>query len=84
MIAYDFTKYAEKEFLKLPKDIRRRIIKKVEFYLRSPNPLFFARHLVSDSHASYRFKIGDYRAAFDWEGDRILITRVGHRREIYR
>ena len=83
MISYDFTKVAEREFLKLPKDAQRRIIKKVEFYLSAPNPLAFAKRLTGDSLASYRFQIGNYRAVFDWEGKSILITRVGHRREIY-
>ena len=84
MIGYDFTNLAEREFLKLPKDIRRRIIKKLEFYLMSPDPLNFAKRLTGDPLASYRFQIGDYRVMFDWEGNSILITRVGHRREIYR
>lgn len=84
MIGYDFTKLAEREFLKLPKNIQDRIIKKLEFYLRSPDPLNFAKRLTADPLASHRFQIGDYRVAFDWEGNNILITRVGHRREIYR
>jgi mRNA-degrading endonuclease RelE of RelBE toxin-antitoxin system len=84
MISYDFTRVSEREFLKLPKDIQRRIIKKVEFYLSAPDPLAFAKRLTGDPLASYRFQIGDYRAAFDWEGKSILITRVGHRKEIYR
>ena len=84
MIKYDFTRVAEKEFLKLPKDIRRRIIKKVEFYLSAPNPLVFAKRLTGDPLASYRFQIGKYRIAFDWESSSILITRAGHRKEIYR
>ena len=84
MISYDFTKTAEKEFLKLPKDVQHRIIKKVESYLNAPNPLAFAKRLRGDPLASYRFQIGDYRVAFDWENNSILITRAGHRREIYR
>ncbi len=84
MIGYDFSKVAEREFLKLPKDVQRRIIKKLEFYLNAPNPLAFAKRLTGDPLASYRFQIGDYRTVFDWEGNSILITRVGHRREIYR
>lgn len=84
MIAYDFTKHAEKEFFKLPKDIQKRIINKIESYLKNPNPLLFAKRLEGIYPPAYRFQIGDYRAIFDWEGDKILITKVGHRREIYR
>ena len=84
MIVYDFTHRAERMFLKLPKDIQHRILIKLEHYLNQPNPLVFAKRIVGSPAASYRFQIGDYRVAFDWEGKSILITKVGHRREIYR
>lgn len=84
MISYDFTGQAERLFLKLPKDVRARIIRKIEHYLKQPNPLIFAKRIVGSPVASYRFQIGDYRVIFDWEGDNILITKVGHRREVYR
>ncbi|MEM4188726.1 MAG: type II toxin-antitoxin system RelE/ParE family toxin [Candidatus Hadarchaeum sp.] len=84
MIRYDFTKYAEKLFLKLPKNIQQRIIDKLEFYLSFPNPLSFAKRLSGSTTNAYRYQIGDYRVTFDWEGDSILITKVGHRKDIYR
>ncbi len=31
-----------------------------------------------------KFRIGDYRVVFAVIGDSILITRIGHRREIYK
>lgn len=84
MISYDFTKSAEKAFLKLPRDVQGRIIEKLESYLKNPNPLIFAKRLTGTAEPSYRFHIGDWRVIFDWEGNKILITKVGHRREIYR
>ena len=84
MIAYDFTNHAEKSFLKLPRDIQKRIIQKLESYLQSPNPLIFAKRLAGTMQPCYRFQIGDYRVIFDWEPEKILILKVGHRREIYR
>ena len=84
MIRYDFTKNAEKEFLKLPAGIQKRIIKKLEFFLKNPHPLIFARRMYGGSSFTYRFKIGHYRLIFDWEGKSILILKVGHRKEIYR
>ena len=82
MISYDFTKQAEKAFLKLPQNIQNRIIKKLESYLISPDPLFYAKRLTGSS--SYRFSIGDYRVIFDREETKILIIKIGHRREVYR
>ena len=84
MIRYDFTRQAERMFLGLPRDIQRRILLKVEHYLAQPNPLAFAKRIVGSPVPSYRFQIGDYRVIFDWEADRILLTKVGHRRDVYR
>jgi len=33
---------------------------------------------------SWRFRVGDYRVVFDIEGKKIIVLRVGHRREVYR
>ena len=84
MIPYDFTRQAHREFLKLPADVQRQIIHKLEHYLSQPNPLAFAKHIVGSHPPVYRFKINDYRAIFDWEKTAILITRVGHRKDVYR
>ena len=84
MIPYAFTERAQAEFLKLPFDTRRRIIRKTEQYLSSAMPLQHATRLTGFARPCYRYRIGDYRVIFDWEGTGILITRVGHRRDIYR
>ena len=83
MILYDFTRSAEHAFLKLPKDVQIRIIRKVEDYLSRSNPLSFAKRISGSPVLSFRFQVGDYRIIFDWEKDRILIAKVGHRREVY-
>ena len=84
MIAYAFTKHAESEFLKLPRDVQHRLIRKVEQYLRTPVPLRYAERMSGTAQPCFRYRIGDYRVIFDWEITGILITRVGHRRDIYR
>ena len=84
MIPYDFTRHAQRELFKLPVNIQRQIIRKLEHYLSQPEPLAFAKHIVGNRPAIYRFKISDYRVIFDWEGSGILITRVGHRKDVYR
>ena len=32
---------------------------------------------------AYRLRVGDYRALFEVDGDRIIVYRVRHRREAY-
>ena len=84
MTAYAFTKRAEAEFLKLPRDVQRRILGKIEHWLQTSNPLRFAERIAGSPQPCFRYRIGDYRVIFDWEGSGILITRAGHRRDVYR
>ena len=84
MIPYAFTRHAEAQFLKLPRSVQQRILRKVEAHLASPNPLVHAKRIVDAPHLVFRYRVGDYRVIFDWEDTAILITKVGHRREVYR
>ena len=84
MYTYEFTKQAFRDIKKLPKDIQKRIVEKLNFYCSQKNPLSFADHLINFEIGSYRFRIGGYRVIFDTEKTRIIILTLGHRREIYR
>jgi len=82
MIPYDFTQKAKREIKKLSKEDQKRIFEKLEFYLKSPNPLDFAKFIGRRKGIPiYRFRIGGWRVIFDWEeGKRILITKIKPRK----
>ena len=84
MYRYEFTSIALKQLGKLPVNIQKRIIKKLDFYCRQKNSLRFADFLIDYRLGSYRFRVGDYRIVFDIESEVIVIFVVGHRREIYK
>lgn len=84
MYSYEFKPQAIRDLKKLPKTIQNRIIKKLDFYVSTKNPLSFADRLIHFEIGSYRFRIGDYRVIFDLEGETIIILTLGHRKEIYR
>jgi mRNA interferase RelE/StbE len=46
--------------------------------------LTYAEPLKQSDLGSYRFRIGDYRVVFDLDGEKIVVLRVGHRRDIYK
>lgn len=75
---------AGRELKKLPRDISVRIVKKLDFWVDSGEPLAFAEGLTNSELGSYRFRVGSYRIAFDVEGETIVILALGHRREIYK
>ena len=79
-----FSERARKEWSRLERSVQNQLRKKIEFYLQSGQPLKFAAKLQDPSLGEYRFRIGDYRIVFDFEGNRIFVLRVGHRKEIYK
>ncbi|MBI1754913.1 type II toxin-antitoxin system RelE/ParE family toxin [Candidatus Azambacteria bacterium] len=81
---YVFKGNSIKEFSKLPREIQAHIKEKLEFYLSSSSPLDFAEHLTDFNLGEYRFRVGDYRIAFDVENDTVKILKVGHRKDMYK
>jgi mRNA interferase RelE/StbE len=67
---------------KLPNDITKRIVKKIN--TSQENPRHFLEKLVDDP--GYKVRAGDYRAIIDiLEEEKILAVRlIGHRRNIYK
>ena len=84
MFDYQFTKTSLRRFKKLPKDIQIRIIRKLDFFCLQENPLDFAEPLTRSDLGQHRFRIGDYRVAFDLEDEILVIHDVDHRKDIYR
>ena len=84
MYNFEFKTKAAKEVDKLPSQIRKRILKKLKFYSSQENPFRFAEKLKDYRLGEYRFRIGDYRILFDAENHKIIILKVGHRKDIYR
>ena len=81
---YTFTNHCLRMMKKLPKQVQRRIISKLEYFSIQDNPLVFATPIVGNGPGSYRFRIGEYRVVFDVKEDWIIVTVVGHRREVYK
>lgn len=78
-----FTPHGTKDLAKLPKDIKIRIIKKLQYFSSQKNPILFSKPLVNLPPATHRFRVGDYRIAFYIASDTICIERIRHRREVY-
>lgn len=84
MFIYVFKPQAIKDLKKLPQDIQARIVKKLDFFVFSSNPLVFTERLINFEIGQYRFRVGDYRVIFDVEDTTLIILTLGHRREIYK
>jgi mRNA interferase RelE/StbE len=69
---------------KLPHFVREQILKKLQFYSQQEKPLQFAERLKDAEIGTGRFRVGDYRVVFDVEKNKIIILKIGHRKDIYR
>lgn len=82
---YYFKPSALRDLKRLPIIIQKRIFSKLDFYIKlSNNPLKFAEALKDKTLGNFRFRIGDYRVFFDMESNKIIILKIGHRKEIYK
>lgn len=77
-----YTRTAYKDIQKLDIIVKKKIKKKIEEY--ATDPLCHAKKLINPAAGTYRWRVGNYRIVFDMEKDKIVILRIGHRREIYK
>lgn len=84
MFDVQFTPRGEKELKAFPKDIQRRIQKKLRFYIKLLNPLSVAKSIANLPPATHRYRIGKYRVSFYLENKTIFVERVELRGQAYR
>ena len=77
-----YTRRAARDLDKLDQEALQRVRDGLERY--RDDPYQFATKLTSAELGTYRFRMGDYRVSFDVDDNKIVVLRVGHRRDIYR
>lgn len=81
-----YTEPAVKDLDKLDKNLSKRIVSKIETYTQD-QPLLNAKRLNGVFEGLYRYRIGDYRAIFEYEEDKLIIIKIimiRHRKDAYR
>jgi len=87
MFRIEFTDTADKQFSKLDKFTQSQIAKFISKNLEnSDNPRRLGKSLKSHYKGLWRYGVGKYRLICNIEDDilRILVIKVGHRRDVYR
>lgn len=75
---------AQRQFARLSTSAKTAVAAALEGLAVEPRP---HNHIkLSGSSGSYRVRVGDYRVVYqiDDASRRVLVTVVGHRREVYR
>lgn len=82
-----YTLRAKKDLSTLDPKLANRILKKLDFYIDTGEPIKYAKKLSNRTDGTYRFRIGDYRIIFDVDKQGnihiLLILTIKHRREAY-
>lgn len=73
----------ERQIRKLEASVRRKILKKIETLGSNPRPAGVEK--LTDT-GMYRVRVGDHRIIYDIEDKvtRVLVLKVGDRKEIYK
>ena len=74
-----FDEQSIKYLNKLEKQLKERIFNKI--IETKQNPFHFFEKL--ENRTDYKLRIGDYRVIADIENNKIIITKIGHRKNIY-
>jgi len=77
-----YTARAQRDIAQLDADTRERIRGAMERC--SDRPFEYVRKMAGPTLGMYRVRVGAWRVICDIHEDRIVVLRVGHRREIYR
>lgn len=80
-------KHAKRQLEKLPVRVQENIAEGIaKLGINPDDPALDIKKLTHDTEGHYRLRIGNYRVKYDRDDEiRILeITRVGHRKDVYR
>lgn len=83
MVEVRFTSQAQKNYDKLPeKSIRKRIIQAIRKLAQKPQS---GKKLQGKLEGTYSLRVWPYRILYEFTGEKnILITDIGHRKDIYK
>ena len=77
-----YTNRAIRDIKKLSPEIKKRIGNTLLRYKSDPQK--YSETLKDTKMGTYRFRIGDYRVIFDIDDKKIVVLRLGHRKNIYK
>lgn len=80
----EFTPTADRQFRKLPAQLRARLKPHIDALAQNPRPSGIKK--LGGENNVYRLRVGDYRILYEVRDEvlLVLVVKVGHRREIYR
>lgn len=84
MHRYALTNRAERELQKLAPELRKRVEKKLKYFLNADDPMMFAKSLTDEQPATHRFRVWKLRIKFFRKEGIFYITNIEFRDKVYR
>ena len=84
--AVEISPSAQRQMMRLPRDVRDRIIARLHALADNPRPPGVVKLKGRRRRDEYRIRVGDYRVIYQIFDDVlvVLIVRVANRRDVYR
>ena len=81
----DIARSAQRAIDTLPKTVRDRVIGAIDGLTTNPRPPG-VRAMQGQEQGTYRIRVGDYRVIYTVDDGalRVLVVKVGNRRDVYR
>lgn len=81
-----FTKSAKKEFRKLNKDVRSKVLEALNFLSLNPYTELLDIKKLKHQDELFRVRIGRHRLVYTIENKLLIVTiiKIGHRKDMYR
>lgn len=77
-----YTGRARHDINKLDAVVKKKLAKALERLKNKPRA--YSKKLTAKKLGEYRYRIGNHRVIFDLDGKKIVVLRVGDRKDIYR
>lgn len=88
MVQIIYSDKALKNLSSLDRQISKRIVRKIEKYGETINPLSYAKALAGSLEGMYRYRVGDYRVLFEVDSSGtvtiLIILNIKHRKDVYK
>lgn len=80
----EFSRGAKKQFKKLPPDVQKRVIVKIDELAIEPRPNRAKK--LQGNDILYRIRVGDYRVVYEIKDNILLVTvlKIKHRSKVYK
>lgn len=81
----EFTRSAEKEFGRLPREVQRRFADAIPLVAESPRRARAGADVrkLRGTRGAWRLRVGDWRGIYECEGGKVVFTRFAHRSKVY-